>query len=68
MTKKVRCGGYLQIGGQRYQAISWPEKGIAGFYTLKIRRAAGVELRAEAPLHQCGKGPWKICARPEGAQ
>lgn len=61
MSKKAKVGGRVQISGRQYEVLSWPEK-RNGWYSLKVRHEDGTELWAEAPIHQCGKGPWKISA------
>lgn len=60
MSKKPKPGGSVQISGQRYDVLEGPAR-VGATYHLTLRRQSDQGgFYASAPLHQCGRGPWKI--------
>lgn len=60
MTKKAKVGGTVQVGGQLYDVLQWPERYGHGYRMMVRRQADQGGYWVIAPRHQCGKGPWKI--------
>jgi hypothetical protein len=60
MSKKPKPGGRVQISGVPYDVLEGPAR-VGGMYLLTVRRQSDNSgFYATAPLHQSGKGPWKI--------